>query len=274
MRKYKLKGKTDQTLLELVQTVLKLDALKAKTMIEFGAVKIKIRSKGSFQRIRNPKLILHSDDVIEACLDEKILALKPFDKATCLYECSHYGVWFKPANIMSQGTDAGDQTSLMYAIEKAGKTPYLVHRLDRETQGPMIIAYHSKAAHQLSELFLQNKIKKFYHALVRVHGFIEEEGLIEKPLDGKEAKTSYRVLERLDGKALLELELHTGRLHQIRRHLNMINAPVMGDPKYGEGNKNRKGLALACVSLEFLDPWTRETRLIEHKDYNFYSNAK
>lgn len=270
MRKFKFLGVPDKSLVELVQDKTKTSPALASKLIEYGAVKIKLRSKGSFQRIRDLKYKLHQTDLIEACIDEKVLSLRPFENPLCLFECAHYGVWFKPANIMSQGTDAGDQTSLLYGIEKMGKTPFLVHRLDRETQGPMIVAYHSKAAHQLSEIFLQNKIKKFYHALVKVQGFIEESGVIEFPLDQKEAKTTYRVLDRSEGRALLELELHTGRLHQIRRHLDLISTPVMGDPKYGQGNKNRNGLALAAVSIEFIDPWTREKRLIEHKEYNFY----
>lgn len=270
MRKFKFLGTSDKSLIELVQDKTKTSPAFAAKLIEYGAVKLKFRSKGSFQRIRDPKYKLHPTDLIEACIDEKVLSLKPFENPLCLFECTHYGVWFKPANIMSQGTDAGDQTSLLYGIEKMGKTPYLVHRLDRETQGPMIVAYHSKAAHQLSEIFLQNKIKKFYHALVKVHGFIEESGVIEFTLDQKEAKTSYRVLDRREGKALVEVELHTGRLHQIRRHLDLISAPVMGDPKYGQGNKNRQGLALAAVSIEFIDPWTHQKRFIEHKEYNFY----
>jgi tRNA pseudouridine32 synthase / 23S rRNA pseudouridine746 synthase len=273
VRKFKFLGVPNTSLVELVQDKTKTSSALAAKLIEYGAVKLKLRSKGSFQRIRDPKYKLHSTDLIEACIDEKVLSLKPFINPLCLFECAHYGVWFKPANIMSQGTDAGDQTSLLYGIEKVGKTPFLVHRLDRETQGPMIVAYHSKAAHQLSEIFLQNKIKKYYHALVKVHGFIEESGVIEFPLDQKEAKTSYRVLDRSEGRALLEVELHTGRLHQIRRHLDLISAPVMGDPKYGQGNKNKNGLALAAVSIEFIDPWTREKRLIEHKEYNFYLKA-
>ncbi len=270
MKKFKFKATNDESISILLQTTCRLSSEVIDKMLRFGAVKLKLRSKGSFKRVRDPQYRVQKEDLIEAVFDQKVLALPAFENAECLFDSAHYGVWLKPANIMSQGTDAGDQTSLMYAVEMAGKTPFLVHRLDRETQGLVLVAYNSKATHLLSELFIQNKIKKIYHALVKVHGFLESQGIINFPLDDQEAKTSYKVLDRSQGKALLELELHTGRLHQIRRHLDMIEAPVMGDPKYGKGNKNRDGLALASISLEFVDPWTRNIKLIEHKEYKFY----
>lgn len=270
MKKFKIKVTASSDIASLLQTSTRLNGELVDKMLRFGAVKVKAGGKGSFKRIRDPKVKLKPNDLIEAVFDQKVLTLPAFTNAQCLFDCAHYGVWLKPANIMSQGTDAGDQTSLMYAVELAGKTPFLVHRLDRETQGLVLVAYNSKATHLLSELFLQNKIRKIYHALVKVHGFLEEQGVIELPLDEQEAKTSYKVLERSQDKALLELELHTGRLHQIRRHLDMIEAPVMGDPKYGKGNKNRDGLALASISLEFIDPWSGKNQHFEHKEYKFY----
>lgn len=270
MKKFKIKVSGEGDVSSLLQSSTRLKSDVVTKMLHYGAVKLKVGGKGSFKRIRDPRYRLRKDDLLEAVYDPKVLALAPFTSAQCLYDSPHYGVWLKPANIMSQGTDAGDQTSLMYAVEMTGKTPFLVHRLDRETQGLVLVAYNSKATHLLSELFHHNKIKKIYHALVKVHGFLENQGVIEFPLDQQEAKTSYKVLDRSQDKALLELEIHTGRLHQIRRHLDLIEAPVMGDPKYGKGNKNKDGLALASISLEFIDPWSGQKQLLEHKDYKFY----
>ncbi len=273
MKKFKLKATGADEISKLLVSHTRLNLDVVTKMLHFGAVKLKSGGKGAFRRVRDPLFQTRRDDLIEAVYDQKVLSLSPFTRAQCLFDSSHYGVWLKPANIMSQGTDAGDQTSLMYAVEMAGKTPFLVHRLDRETQGLVLVAYNSKATHLLSELFLQHKIKKIYHALVKVHGFLEAQGEINFPLDGQEAKTTYKVLERSQDKALLELELHTGRLHQIRRHLDLLGAPVMGDPKYGKGNKNKDGLALASISLEFTDPWTHKAHYLEHKEYKFYLKA-
>jgi tRNA pseudouridine32 synthase/23S rRNA pseudouridine746 synthase len=82
---------------------------------------------------------------------------------------------------------------------------------------------------------------------------------ITDSLDGKEAITHFEVLGNGNGRSLLLINIDTGRLHQIRRHLDIIGYPVMGDPKYGKGNKNREGLQLLAKSLNFIDPWTRQS---------------
>jgi tRNA pseudouridine32 synthase/23S rRNA pseudouridine746 synthase len=64
------------------------------------------------------------------------------------------------------------------------------------------------------------------------------------------------VLEARDAKAIVRVKIDTGRLHQIRRHLEFVGHPIMGDPKYGRGNKNKDGLKLVATQLTFEDPWT------------------
>ncbi|MBA2403738.1 MAG: RNA pseudouridine synthase, partial [Bdellovibrionales bacterium] len=81
---------------------------------------------------------------------------------------------------------------------------------------------------------------------------------ITDSLDGKEAITHFEVLANSNGKSLLTIKIDTGRLHQIRRHLDIIGFPIMGDPKYGTNNKNRQGLMLLAKSLNFIDPWTKK----------------
>jgi tRNA pseudouridine32 synthase/23S rRNA pseudouridine746 synthase len=125
----------------------------------------------------------------------------------------------------------------------------------------MVIAYDSKAAGRLSQLFLKNEITKTYLALVKGELIPKNRGTIDHSLDGKKAITHFEVLEVKDGKSLLSLTIDTGRLHQIRRHLEIIGHPVMGDPKYGQGNKNRDGLKLLAKSLSFRDPWSQELRI-------------
>ena len=87
-----------------------------------------------------------------------------------------------------------------------------------------------------------------------------EAGTITRPLDGKEAITSYQLLARdpESGTSRLLVTLGTGRLHQIRRHFALVDFPVMGDPRYGTGNKNRSGLALRAVRLAFDCPLRKQ----------------
>ena len=132
---------------------------------------------------------------------------------------------------------------------------YLVHRIDRETEGLMIVAYHSKAAAYFSDLFQKNKVFKEYEAIVL--GEMEKgyKETIAASLNDKEAITHIEVMDSKNNRSLLKVKIETGRLHQIRRHLDFLGHPIMGDPKYGKGNKNREGLKLVASHLAFHDPW-------------------
>jgi tRNA pseudouridine32 synthase/23S rRNA pseudouridine746 synthase len=84
---------------------------------------------------------------------------------------------------------------------------------------------------------------------------------IDAPLDGKPARTDYRVVHYDSERdcARLDVRIATGRLHQIRRHMESIGHPVLGDPRYGRGNKNEEGLQLAAVGLRFRCPFRGDT---------------
>ncbi len=215
--------------------------------------------KGKILKLRNLHVQVMPLDKLILYFEPKILSLPELNSAECLLESERYGVWNKLAGVLPQGTQTGDHTSLIRYVEKIKKKDvFLVHRLDRETEGLMIIAYTSEAAARLSELFLKNKIQKTYLAVVKGVLPKGKKETINESLDGKEAITHFDVLEVKENTSLLSIKIDTGRLHQIRRHLNFINHPVMGDPKYGHGNKNREGLKLLASSLEFIDPWSRE----------------
>ena len=134
--------------------------------------------------------------------------------------------------------------------------PGIVHRLDRDTSGVLVVAKTETAHQLLSRQFKARVVKKRYLALV--HGEIRQDsGRIEAPIGrrehdrkrmgvrregGREARTAYRVIRRLSGMTVLELELETGRTHQIRVHLAHIGHPVLGDQVYG-GRRERRRVA-------------------------------
>jgi 23S rRNA pseudouridine955/2504/2580 synthase len=152
----------------------------------------------------------------------------------------------KPAGLAVQGGEGvGASLDALLAAEYSPR-PLLVHRLDRDTSGVILVAKTREAAALFSRLFAERGVQKFYLAVCA--GKPEtEEGCITETLTIRgrtlEARTSYRCLGASTGDggcSLLELELGTGRMHQIRRHLAMKNIPILGDDKYGDFRLNKR----------------------------------
>ena len=253
-----VKGSEKLSLLDFLSGISKLPSEFILDALQKGAITLQRSGRGKILRERNPATQMKPNDKVWFHFDRKVLSLPVFTDPKLISENERYGVWFKPAGILSQGNQYGDHTSLLRAVEvRRKKEVFLVHRLDRETAGLMVIAYDPRSAHALSELFQKNAIEKTYEAIVM--GDLPE-GLretIDASLDGKKAITHYEVLLTEKGLSLLRLKIETGRLHQIRRHLDHIGHPVLGDPKYGKNNKNRDGLKLFARSIRFIDPWSK-----------------
>ena len=166
--------------------------------------------------------------------------------------------------------------------------PGIVHRLDKDTSGAIIVAKNDKAHIALSEQLKNHEIKKTYLALVR--GIIKEnEATINMPIarskkdrkkmdvdkDGKEAITHFKVLERYKNKyTLLQINLETGRTHQIRVHLSHIGYPIIGDEVYSNGKNewNVSGQCLHAWRLEFKHPITGKKISLEAEIPEYFKN--
>ena len=156
--------------------------------------------------------------------------------------------------------------------------PGIVHRLDKDTSGLLIVAKNDMAHVKMSEQIKNHEVKKTYIALVR--GVIKEnEATIDMPIgrstsdrkkmavtkNGKNAVTHIKVLKRYDKYTLLEINIETGRTHQIRVHLSHIGYPIIGDYTYSNG-KNEFGVEGQCLhakSLEFKHPITKKEMKLE-----------
>ncbi|MGV1099588.1 RluA family pseudouridine synthase [Thiovibrio sp. JS02] len=233
---------------------------KIKDAMGKGAVWLHSGKRGR-KRLRRASTPLKPGDVLDFFYDPQLLVLLP-PSGQCLHDAGHYSVWFKPAGLLAQGTDYGDHCSLLRQVElhfRKARPALPVHRLDREASGLMLIAHDSGAAARLSALLQENRIEKGYR--IRVKGKpTEREGAVDLPLDGKEAKTSYQVTayDEKSDTATVEVRIATGRLHQIRRHFALLGHPVLGDPRYGRGNKNSAGLQLVAYSLAFRCPFSNK----------------
>ncbi|MGB5821574.1 MAG: RluA family pseudouridine synthase [Saonia sp.] len=212
----------------------------------------------------------------------KIKHSDPFN-LQILYEDNHLIAINKRSGDIVQGDKTGDiplsEIVKQYIKEKNNKpgNVYLgvVHRLDRPTSGIVVFAKTSKALTRLNKLFAEKKAKKTYWAVVKNRPEKEEDTLIhwlkrnpkqnksyahknEVP-HSKKAILEYRVLKKLDTYFLLEIDLQTGRHHQIRAQLTSIGCPIKGDLKYGFDRSNKDGsIHLHARSLSFIHPVKKE----------------
>ncbi|MBE0674978.1 MAG: RluA family pseudouridine synthase [Bacteroidales bacterium] len=204
-----------------------------------------------------------------------------------LYEDNHIIAVNKRGSDLVQGDRTGDETLdskikeyLRVKYKKPGEAFLgVVHRLDRPVSGVVIYAKTSKALTRLSQMFREKEIKKTYWAIVAEMPPAEE-GLLkhflrknetqnksyawDKEVKGsKEASLSYRIIGRSQRYYLLEVDLHTGRHHQIRCQLAAMGCPVKGDLKYGFARSNEGGsIDLHSRRIAFTHPVTREDIVI------------
>lgn len=200
-----------------------------------------------------------------------------------LYEDNHIIVVNKRGSDLVQGDKTGDETLdarikeyLRVKYKKPGEAFIgVVHRLDRPVSGVVIYAKTSKALSRLSEMFRNKEVKKTYWAIVKEMP-PSEEGLLKNFLrknetqnksyawdtnvkGSKEASLHYRIIGRSDRYYLLEIDLQTGRHHQIRCQLAAAGCPVRGDLKYGYSRSNEEGnIDLHARSVEFIHPVSKE----------------
>ena len=207
-----------------------------------------------------------------------------YNKVETLYEDREIAVIHKPEGLLSvPGKDTSQPSvyALMRRKFPEATSPLIVHRLDMATSGVMIIAKTEFAYHRLQRAFLNHQIQKKYIAIISGKD-VPEKGIISLPLlpdylnrprqmvnheQGKEAITEYEILERIDGSHLrIALYPKTGRTHQLRvhcAHQEGLNAPILGDPLYG--NEKAARLHLHAEEITFEHPLTGKKITIKRK---------
>jgi 23S rRNA pseudouridine1911/1915/1917 synthase len=192
-----------------------------------------------------------------------------------LFEDDYVAVIYKPAGILVSGnkfvTIANGLTqNLKKSTLSDAVKPQPVHRLDYPTSGLLLIGKTSNSITELGKLFEEKEIQKTYFAVSI--GKMNPEGIINLPVDNKNAQTEFEVLksvvsERFEFLNLVKLLPKTGRKHQLRKHLLAIENPILGDKEYFLEDKilNGKGLFLHAASLDFIHPFTKEKMTISKK---------
>ncbi|WP_299121095.1 pseudouridine synthase [uncultured Tenacibaculum sp.] len=199
----------------------------------------------------------------------------------------------KPNNVVvhhaHHSRNVSDEDSLLQLLfNQFGKKFYPIHRLDRKTSGIILLAKETSYVSKFQELFTNNEIQKTYYGIVRGHA--PESKIIDSPVKGRDAnvhKDAETLLElthkiTLDipvkpydtsRYSLVKLSPKTGRLHQLRIHMNKISHPLIGDPKYGDKNHNTmfienfncENLFLHAYSLTFKHPISNKEMILETK---------
>jgi len=205
------------------------------------------------------------------------------EMAEILYEDNHIIAVYKRSSDLTQGDKTGDislDTEVKKYLGEKYKKPGevflgVVHRLDRPVSGVILFARTSKALERLNEMFREKQVKKTYLAIVKerppedeatiVHYLKKNEVqnksyVFDTEVKGsKEASLTYRLKGRSEKYYLLEIELHSGRHHQIRAQLAKIGCPIKGDLKYGFARSNEDaGISLFARKLEFIHPVKKE----------------
>lgn len=205
-----------------------------------------------------------------------------------IYEDNHLIAVNKPGGMLVQGDETGDKPLNEWVkeyIKVRYKKPgdvYLgtVHRLDRPASGAVLFARTSKALTRMNEIFKNREIRKTYYAITTkrpeplqaklvnylekdanknfVHAYNQPKG------NAKKAELEYQLIGEIGDNHLLQVNLLTGRPHQIRVQLAKIGCPIRGDVKYGYDKTNRRGIIyLHCAKMEFLHPVKKEPVVIE-----------
>ena len=200
-----------------------------------------------------------------------------------LFEDNHIIVTNKRAGDITQGDKTGDKP-LSEVVKEYIKDKYnkpgkvfigTVHRLDRPTSGIIIFARTSKALERLNKMLREKTIKKTYWAIVKnqpknkvdtLINFLKKDTkknksfVYKKEIDGsKKAILHYNTIKKLDNYSLIEVDLETGRHHQIRTQLSHIGCPIKGDLKYGSDRSNKDGsIPLHARKINFIHPVTKE----------------
>ena len=254
-----------------------LSRSRAAALIKEGCVTVNGRTelKPAFKTEPGQAICLALPDVKPARAEAQDIPLE------ILYQDAHLAVVVKPCGMVvhpAAGNDDGTLVNaLLYHLDHLSgiggeMRPGIVHRLDKDTSGLMLVAKDDQTHAALSRQLSERQMEKHYRALV--YGKMKDmTGEIEKPIgrskndrkkmavdpDGRWAKTEWRVLREDNGRTLLDVHIITGRTHQIRVHMASIGHPVLGDTLYGHRHMPpAERLMLHAYSLAFTHPATGE----------------
>ena len=289
MKEYIVSKEDENKRIDLYLANINNDLSRVAVQRLINEEKIKVNDKkikSSYKVQEKDKITIEQDEPKEISLKAQKIPIE------VIYEDSDIIVVNKPKGMVvhpANGNPDGTLVNAIMAICKESLSgiggelrPGIVHRLDKDTSGILIVAKNDKAHINMSEQIKEHLVEKTYIALVR--GIVKEnEASINMPIgrsdkdrkkmavkkNGKEAITHFKVIKRFPKHncSLLEVKIETGRTHQIRVHLSHIGYPVIGDEIYSNGKNewNIGGQCLHAKSLKFNHPITNKEMILEAK---------
>ena len=284
MKTYQVKKEeTGQRIDRYLATVGKYSRTAIQILIQEEKIQVNKKSqKPSYKVQEGDILTVEEEKPVETSLKAQDIPVE------VIYEDKDIIVVNKPKGMVVHPANGNPDGTLVNAILSICKDslsgiggeirPGIVHRLDKDTSGLLIIAKNDESHIKMSEQIKNREVKKIYIALVRGN-VKEKEATIDMPIGrstkdrkkmavtkkGKNAVTHFKVLERFNGYTLLEVRIETGRTHQIRVHLSEIGYPIVGDMVYSNGKNpfGVEGQMLHAQKLQFKHPITGKELILE-----------
>ncbi len=254
---------------------LDISRSKVQKLIKNGRIMVNDKEASSNYLVKENDVITVSDDLsFEIHIEPEDIPIDVvYEDEYLLIVNKKSGMVVHPAPGNYSGTLVNALMGRFKLSNKDNIRPGIVHRIDKDTSGLLVVAKTDEVHDKLSEMIKNKEVERIYIALVE--GVINHEtGTIDAPIgrdivnrqkmmvtdiNSKDAITHFRVLKRYSDKTLIECKLETGRTHQIRVHMAYINHPIVNDPVYGKSKKTTPfGQMLHSKSIRFIHPVTKK----------------